>query len=224
MSLSHSPQIVTNGLVLYLDAANAKSYPSSGTTWFDLSGNSLNGTLINGPTFDGTNKGSFVFDGVDDYVNIGNSPVLNNTLNGNTNWSICYWCNPTIDGRILDHGDIGLDPTGSIELNTNNISRNNTSGGTTSMNISVINAGWSFICLTRTSGLLATWYLNGAQRNTAQMTESYNGSGSWKVGRRAFNTSSIYQGKIAQIIIYNRVLTSIEISQNFNALRGRFGV
>ena len=70
MGLAHSPSIVMNGLVLALDAANSKSYPGSGTTWTDLSGNSNTGTLTNGPTYNSANGGSIVFDGVDDGVNI----------------------------------------------------------------------------------------------------------------------------------------------------------
>ena len=67
MALSHSPSIVTNGLVLCLDAANSKSYPGSGTTWTDLSGRGNNGTLVNGVGYNSGNLGSLVFDGVDDY-------------------------------------------------------------------------------------------------------------------------------------------------------------
>jgi hypothetical protein len=69
MGLGHSPSIVRDGLVLYLDAANPKSYPGSGTTWFDLKGTS-NSTLSNGPTFVNSNKGYFSFDGVNDYTQI----------------------------------------------------------------------------------------------------------------------------------------------------------
>jgi len=68
MGLYHSPSIVMNGLVLCLDAGNTKSYPGSGTTWIDLSGNSNTGTLTNGPTYSSENGGSLVFDGIDDYV------------------------------------------------------------------------------------------------------------------------------------------------------------
>ena len=63
MALNHSPSIVTNGLVLCLDAANTKSYPGSGTTWTDISGNGTSGTLTNGPVFNSANLGYFVFDG-----------------------------------------------------------------------------------------------------------------------------------------------------------------
>ena len=76
MSLSHSPLIVRDGLVLCLDAANPRSYPKSGTTWSDLAG-ANNGTLTNGPTFDADDKGSIVFDGTDDRVDVSN---LNSSL------------------------------------------------------------------------------------------------------------------------------------------------
>ncbi len=71
MSFVHSPKIVTDGLVLALDAGNTKSYTSGSTTWFDKSGNANNGTLTNGPTFSSANGGSIVFDGVDDRVEFG---------------------------------------------------------------------------------------------------------------------------------------------------------
>ena len=72
----NGPHIATDGLVLYLDAANIKSYPGSGTTWSDLSGNNNSGTLTNGPTFSTGSLGSIVFDGTDDYLNIPDSTAM----------------------------------------------------------------------------------------------------------------------------------------------------
>jgi hypothetical protein len=69
MGFHRGPKVVTNGLVLALDAANVKSYPGSGTVWNDLSGNNNSGSLINGPTFNSANGGSISFDGTNDYVN-----------------------------------------------------------------------------------------------------------------------------------------------------------
>lgn len=83
-----SNQIVRDGLVLYLDAANTKSYPSTGDVWNDLTINNNNGTLINGPTFDGGNGGSIVFDGVNDYVEFGDILDL-----GTNNLTINHWLN-----------------------------------------------------------------------------------------------------------------------------------
>ena len=66
MALAHSPRIVRDSLVFYLDAANTKSYTGSGTTWIDMSGKNHDGTLTNGPTFSSDNSGSIVFDGSND--------------------------------------------------------------------------------------------------------------------------------------------------------------
>ena len=66
MALQHSPSIVTSGLVLCVDAANPRSYPGSGTTWYDASGNGNTGTLSNGPVYTSGINGYFTFDGVDD--------------------------------------------------------------------------------------------------------------------------------------------------------------
>ena len=85
MGLSHSPKIVTNGLVMCLDAGNTKSYPGSGTTWFNLCG-SVNGTLVNGPTFSSVNGGVIVLDGVNDYIN-----TLSNSQYNYTTITISGW-------------------------------------------------------------------------------------------------------------------------------------
>ena len=78
MSLNHSPKIVTDGLVLCLDAANRKSYPGSGTTWFDRSGRGNHGTLVNGAAYSSSYTGSIVLDGLNDRVegNISSSTFL----------------------------------------------------------------------------------------------------------------------------------------------------
>ena len=113
MAIKHSPRIVTDGLVLYLDAANTKSYPGSGTTWTDISGKSNNGTLTNGPTFDSGNKGTIVFDGSNDYVSE-TSGLSDSLLQGD--WSISFWANfdvvntgnSTNDKPLLQHGSSSL--------------------------------------------------------------------------------------------------------------------
>ncbi len=70
MGVNYNPFQVTEGLVLYFDAANGRSYPRSGTVWNDLSGATYTGSLINGPTFSAENFGSFNFNGSNDYVGI----------------------------------------------------------------------------------------------------------------------------------------------------------
>jgi hypothetical protein len=80
MSVFGGPNVTDSGLVLNLDAGNIKSYPGTGTIWFDKSGNANNGTLINGPTFNTGSLGSIVFDGVDDYVSTNYSGGIFTTL------------------------------------------------------------------------------------------------------------------------------------------------
>lgn len=89
--ISYYGGIVTNGLVLALDAAKKDSYPGSGTVWRDISGNGNNGTLTNGPTFNSGNGGSIVFDGVDDYVEYGLITQMSNLIN----ITVSYWYYPT---------------------------------------------------------------------------------------------------------------------------------
>lgn len=95
MSFNYSPKIVTDGLVLYLDAANTKSYVSGSTIWNDLSRNNFNGSLINTPTFNSQNSGSILFDGVDEYVNLG---VVD--IGITRDFTISFWANITKNGVV----------------------------------------------------------------------------------------------------------------------------
>ena len=103
MSVSYNSSIVTNGLVLCLDAGNPRSYPGSGTAWYDVSGNNKTGTLVNGPSYNSSNGGSFVFDGVDDYVNVNNF----NVSHGTSNFTYSCWAylsgKPSL-GTIFENG------------------------------------------------------------------------------------------------------------------------
>ena len=99
MSVSNNPSIISNGLVLALDAADKNSYPGSGTAWTDLSGNGNNGTLINGPTFNTGSLGNIVFDGVDDY----GTTLLTRTGTNNTTISVWYRWNGTSQTSFITY-------------------------------------------------------------------------------------------------------------------------
>ena len=110
MAISRGPKTTTNGLIFCVDAADKNSYPGTGTTWTDLSGNANNGTLTNGPTFNGSNGGVIVFDGTDDYslTTFSNSSNLINdpTTNGGI-ISFSIWINVisnTVGGYIISSG------------------------------------------------------------------------------------------------------------------------
>ena len=107
------PNVVTDGLVLYLDAGNTKSYPGSGTGWIDLSGRVNNGILANGPTFDSSNGGSIVFDGSNDYTDVADSSSINF---GTNSFSFNFWIKSTQSSAYAGLiGKYGL--TGGYDIN-----------------------------------------------------------------------------------------------------------
>ena len=101
MGLSHSPRIVTNGLVLCLDAANPRSYPGSGSTWYDLGKNKYHGTLVNSPTFvSDKGKSYFHFDGSNERADFNYlQPAYNSTTD--LTWCVWFWYNAYIGNNII---------------------------------------------------------------------------------------------------------------------------
>ena len=218
MAFNYSPRIVTSGLQLYLDAANVKSYPGSGTVWTDLSGNRNNGTLTNGPTFNAANGGSLVFDGVDDYINCGSFIQLTN------NFTLSVWHKNANGGYIIDQGNIGEDPTNSLEWNGNGLSLTANNFSSVSANGTINTSNWNNIVCSFSSSTVK-FYINGALDSTKTAAfSSFTPSGILKIGRRAFSNSSIFSGNIANVSIYNKVLNDFEVLQNYNAMKSRFNL
>jgi hypothetical protein len=227
MSFAHSPKIVTDGLVLALDAGNIKSYPGTGTTWFDKSGFSNNGTLVNGPTFSSANGGSIVFDGVDDYADCGNSAVLNTTSSISINVWFKAAYNPNVIYRAIV--DKGRDGFGAWSLAIDEVQTKATfkvviAGSNRSVTCvsSYGNNIWTLITgvFTGTNLLI---YQNGILENSGSFSGTIGtNSISVKIGKP--NDTYAFGGNVAATQIYNRALTQAEVQQNFNALRGRFGI
>ena len=237
MGLSHSPRIVTDGLVLCLDAGNTKSYNTgiSTTAWNDLSGLGNNGTLTNGPTFNSANGGSLSFDGTDDHVNCGNADSLNFGLG---DFTVSVWfkrnTNPTVNLRILSKGgtndtvsEAGFAFFGSdsgISFITN------LTGTRQSIGDTPITVGqWTNLVgvLKRDDGQFL--YKNGllsVQLNYSSFTSTGSASGekSLFIGKASGVNQLVWDGNISQVSIYNRALTAAEVQQNFNALRSRYGI
>ena len=218
--------IVTNGLVLFLDANNTNSYPGSGTSWYDLSGNSNSGTLINGPTFSSTNGGSIVFDGTNDYASF---PTTLSTYPG----TITGWFNSTNSGQILTITDTTDWHGWIISTSNTDINLNVVAGGGTDSSVSVSNSttGFRFFSarlVSATSRFIDT-VISGNITST-QNTVSRNPTGLDNLnlarngGMWAAQYPNYLSGKISNILIYNRVLSVNEILQNYNARRDRFGV
>ena len=214
-----------NGLVLCLDAGNTKSYPGSGTAWTDLSGNNNTGTLTNGPTYSSANGGSLSFDGVDDYVDCGNATSLSFT----NNLTVSIWCssnNAASYRSPLMKASNGSwnDGFGYWQFSgTFAFYINQWNGAQT---VSVSKASFSITNFVATyNGVNLKLYENGTliQTGSSYTTNISNSSTNLEIGRGGGGSYN-WSGNIAQTQIYNRALTAAEIQQNFNALRGRYGI
>ena len=233
MGIRRGPNIVRDGLVFAVDAANPSSYPGSGTTWKDQTVNQNNGTLTNGPTFDSGNGGSIVFDGSNDYVDCGNIDDIKNA----SQVSISIWTYiDDISFRILlgqnlisgtDHFQLYYWSANTLYIwiksgNVGTVSYVNTSS------IVNINQWYNFTLVfdgTLTNNDRAKLYLNGGNdiiTNRGTMPTTFtNSSESFLIGR---GLNGYFDGRMSNTQIYNRALSTEEVTQNYNALKGRFGL
>jgi hypothetical protein len=223
MGLNHSPRIITDGLVLCLDAANAKSYPGSGTTWTDLSGNGNTGTLTNGPTFNANNAGTIVFDGTDDFIQCSGSITV--TAATFVCWIRRNGSQGTYDGILFSRGTsvTGMAYYTSDQLGytwNNAINTYDWSSGLTIPNLT-----WCMVAISVTSTTATAYLCQASGITTATNTVSHTSTviDDIKIGVDEFS-GRYSSGNIAQASLYNRALSATEIQQNFNALRGRYGI
>jgi len=237
------PQLVTNGLVLYLDASDRTSYVSGSTVWRDLSGG-LTGSLINGPTFNSGDGGSIVFDGSNDYANLGSITPI--SLQGNPIFTVDGWFKSTgdwINGATwgIGGGDGNPNRSGINTYNWNSITSEICIDlwGTTTIGTgqSYSTASWKHIVWVRRASAFSTAnisiWINGIEytgdsltyrRGSGTSTPNINNTG-LVLGRAGLSTNNYY-GKpiISNFKIYNRALSAQEVLQNFNAQRQRFNI
>lgn len=219
------PHIVTDGLVLSLDAGNTKSYQSGSTTWFDRSGNAYNGTLINGPTFDSQNGGSIVFDGVNDYGNI-NSSVGSGDFTFNiwikrqsTSTSISF-----LLGRYADDVNRGC----MLFLSNNRlffrIAAAATGSITTLTTSPITGPNWInvVVSVSRTSNAIT--YVDGRFNVETNISAQQGNVPTLNSIGALNNTSWLLNANLGIIQIYNRALTAQEVQQNFDATKSRFNL
>ncbi len=216
--------IIRDGLVLDLDAGISTSYPGSGTTWTDLSVRSANGSLTNGPTYSSANAGVIVFDGTDDYITINRqlstpftitsfvrytdqSKILNTLFNTNPHTVLALSLNRLGGGELYAYVGNGSAWLGAPAI----ISSSN-------MNVNQ----WYQVAFTST-GSGSTLYLNGVGVGTTIHSPSGWGS-QFYLGTIIIASGEYLKGNISNTQIYNRSLTASEIQQNFNVLKGRYGL
>ena len=223
--LTVATPIVTNGLVLNLDASRLSSYPNAGTTWADISGNGNNGTMVNGPIFGTANGGVINFDGVNDYVDLGTKSSL---APGTTDFTISFWINPNNWGSLsstsyspifvtLVNGGLWIGKNGAnFVLRTAYIADDVQYSVLPTVN------QWTMVTVNRV-GNIAKIYYNGSVVASATVTRNYVSGNSYLANDipSGGNYSNI---KLSTFSYYNKGLSDSEITQNFNATKSRFGL
>lgn len=229
------PRIVREGLVLHLDAANIKSYVSGSTTWVDISTETNNGTLINGPIFDNSNNGTIITDGVNDYILLGPVPFTG-TSTTSVSWGV--WVNPlSTAGNIMSMASVnpqggwnmppiaatGQKFRGKIWPNSYLLSQNTYTLGSWYYLVLV----WKYSPTLAESGQF--FYVNGVlQSSQTNITYSSSGVNNYlflgQTNPGADNTGMFY-GKYGMFHVYgNKALTAEEVLQNYEATKSRFGL
>jgi predicted nucleic acid-binding Zn ribbon protein len=225
MGTRYNPAIVTGGLVLALDAANIKSYPGSGATWSDLSGYGHNATLFNSPTYA---NGRLTFDGVNTYATIPSTAALTTTTP-----TVIVGCT-TNSGTVVAKGAYGVYWNYGIVNTTGNsnttFAARNDSGDTVSPAFSsTINSSMNIYGVAY-NGSACVFYRNGSSSGSSSTSYSPNATNSQNItiGCARNNNSStnveFYTGSIAFILVYNRALSAVEMSQVYYAMRGRYNI
>ena len=213
MAIGIGSDSVESGLVLAIDFANPKSYPGSGTTVFDLSGNNYNGTLTNGPTFSTEYGGACVLDGTNDSINF-NAQILS----GTGDFTVSMWFRRTAGSGTV----FGNYPAGNLQvffgplylgmwLNSSNLYSDATSNFTPNPVNMVV----------QRSGTTTYLYVNNTLRMTASSSANIGTTSDFRIGTNT-SGSEVFGGYYYSCTVYNRFLSTAEIAQNYNAEIRRF--
>jgi hypothetical protein len=216
------------GLVLELNAGNPTSYAGSGSTWYDTSGTGNNGTLTYGPTYNSTNGGVVVLDGVDDYVTCANSTSLQ--ITNALTLEIWFYNTASVDGLgMIVKGPLSSDYDYMLYLTGNStlayFYKKDSGGGIHygGTTLSLLNR-WLHIVVTHTSGGVYTMYANGVAIDSAGFSNSTIRSSSNPLFIGAGWSPDYFYGNVGETRIYNVALSATQVLQNYNATKGRYGL
>lgn len=223
MSTSYGPGIITDALEVHLDAANTKSYPLDGSTWYDLSGSSYDSSLYGGSSYDSSYKGNIEFNGTDGYTNV---PDLG--ITGPATIDFWFYANILTNGmRPLSNIDDTKGTSGTMGLQFTSSTIQVWAGAWHTLSDTILDSTWyNFVMVFDNLGSSAilTPYLNARATNYPS-TQTFN---LWKMGigsRYVFNGGvfgSFFNGKVSNFKLYSKDLSEAEILQNYNALKSRF--
>lgn len=228
MSVSGPGRVIDNGLVLYLDASNNKSYVSGSNTWYDLSGNRNTGSLINGPTYTSSFGGSIVFDGTNDYVS-----VLNQTA---ASFTLSCWLRTTAESPFggpgyQGKGIVWSDVSGVANdfifalLNNKAVFFTGDNGNTISSVTSINSGKWfNVVCIKNSVSLAVLIYIDAVfESSGASTSNALTANPNIHIGGNTLD-NRYFNGNISSVQIYNRALSASEILQNYNLEKKRFGL
>lgn len=232
MGTKYNPRLVTNGLLIYVDAANTRSYSGSGNTWYDLSPYSRNITLYNTPTYSANNTGTIDFDAPSLEYGTFTSPgnlsnftceawiKVNTAPASNTVQAIVTQTFPGVNTRInYSLGFNGTNATGAYDGKINggfwDGSWRLTSGFTPTVGV------WYHTAVTY-DGSTIIQYQNGISQSTLTYSATPTGSGSSSYVMRRWDDANHLDGVLSQLRMYDRALSASEILQNYNATKKRF--
>lgn len=221
MSVHGGPNNTGTGLLLSLDAGNTRSYPGSGTVWYDLSGNGRNVTLNANCSFTSTKGGGIVFNGSNAYGDF----AINNVFSGSGPFTFeAFYYNVGGTGTIINNYGPGYG-SNSLWLFGGGIWLNASTGYITTSNYSMINGTHHILATRDSSGYFNSWfdgvqYVTNGGPNTASVVSNIN----WRVGADVNGGGEPFNGHIYQIKAYNFALTPTTIRQHLHAHRNRFGL
>lgn len=221
MAANYSPKIVDGNMIVYYDAGNLKSY-RVGTSCYDLSNSGNNGAFGGGVSSSQANGGSFAFNGVSNtaYIDVNSSANALSTTTY-TKMAFIYPTSLATSNNIISGGSSGQHAFWLAGGNTFQAGHNGNWSTVVSTSIVSVNS-WFFGAVSFSSTTGWRMYFNGVQQATSASTTTFTGTGFIRLG--SYDIGNNFTGNIACPLIYNRVLSADEVLQNFNALRGRFGL
>jgi len=233
MGLNYNPTIIPDGLIFFLDAANTRSYPGTGNTTYGIVGG-VNGSLVNGVGFTSSNNGSFVFDGSNDVIDLGDNFDM-----GLSNYSFCTYFKATsnvsnLQGIFSKSIATNAASRYALFIQSGKIYPFMSMGGAdvnTPSSLTISTNTWYHVVTVYDRTDKVTLYINGNFDSATTISQfianDFQATHNFRIGSysdASNNAAYFLTGSIPQLQIYNRALSATEVMQNYNATKGRFGL
>jgi len=201
------PRILRDELIAYYDATNPKSYSGSGNTVYDLSGNGRNGTLTNGVAYSSNNRGYFIFDGSNDYIDCSSIP---STFWVDNSWSVAFWIKFDGINIGIDQGICGTSSLLHLLQRGNNFHLGLYGNDSTSVTVPVANNWYHVVFCYNNLNYQQRIFVNGVIDSTATGGKSTIAGANTTIGKVSWAYGS-FKGQIASVQFYNRNISAGEV-------------